>query len=132
MRERKKTLERLVAVKAQLHRLEEVRLVEIETLRDQARRDRDAMIALLDQSEVADRLILSLACKKVVGAEHGAARLDTQAAEKRQVLLQHGAQKRSAEKLLKETAAALTQDEEKRALFDIAEKIAGASATSLP
>lgn len=132
MRERKKTLERLVAVKAQLHRLEEVRLVEIETLRDQARRDRDAMIALLDQSEVADRLILSLACKKVVGAERGAARLDAQAAEQRQVLLQHGAQKRSAEKLLKETAAALTQDEEKRALFDIAEKIAGASATSLP
>ena len=132
MRERKKTLERLVAVKTQLHRLEEVRLVEIETLRGEARRDRDAMIALLDQAEVADRLILSLACKKVVGAERGAARLDAQAAEQRQVLLQHGAQKRSAEKLLKETAAALTQDEEKRALFDIAEKIAGASATSLP
>ena len=49
MRERKKALERLVAVKTQLHRLEEVRLVEIETSRDQARRDRDAMIDLLDQ-----------------------------------------------------------------------------------
>jgi hypothetical protein len=132
MRERKKALERLVAVKTQLHRLEEVRLAEIETLRGQARRDRDAMIGLLDQAEAADRLILSLACKKVVAAERGAARLDAAAVEQRQVLLRHGAQKRSAEKLLKATAAALARDEEKRALFDIAEKIAGASATSLP
>jgi hypothetical protein len=132
MRERKKALERLVAVKTQLHRLEEVRLAEIETLRGQARRDRDAMIGLLDQTEAADRLILSLACKKVVAVERGAARLDAAAAEQRQVLLRHGAQKRSAEKLLKETATAIARDEEKRALFDIAEKIAGASATSLP
>jgi hypothetical protein len=132
MRERKKSLERLVAVKTQLRQIEEARLTELEKRGAEARRDRDAMIGLLDRIEANDGLLLRLAYKRVAAAERGAATLDAQAIEQRRVLLQRGAQTRSAENLLKAAAAALAREEEKRALLDIAERLAGAHPTSLP
>jgi hypothetical protein len=132
MRERKKSLERLVAVKTQLRQIEEARLVEIEKRGGEARRDRDAMIGFLDRAEANDVLLLHLACKRVAAAERGAATLDAQAVEQRRILLQRGAQTRSAENLLKTASAALAREEEKRALLDIAERLAGPHPTSLP
>lgn len=132
MRERKKSLERLVAVKTQLRRIEEARLAELEKRGAEARQDRDAMIGFLDRAEASDGLLLRLACKRVAAAERGAATLDAQTVEQRRILLQRGAQTRSAENLLKAASAALAREEEKRVLLDVAESLARRRPTSLP
>jgi hypothetical protein len=132
MLERKKALERLVAVKAQMQHLEEARLAEIETQKDRARASRDSMFGFLDRAEVGDSLLLKLACRRMAAVERGAARLDAEAAAQRQVVIRSGAQKLGAEKLLRAAAEALLKDEEKRTLLDIAEQAATARTTSLP
>ena len=132
MRERKKSLERLLAVKSKLHRLEEARLADIEKQRRKAQDDQHAMLGFLEEAAWKDPLLLRLACHRVVAAGRGAAALDAEAHAQRQILLHGGAQKRGVEKLLKEAAAALDREEEKRRLLDIGEYLAGKPATSLP
>ena len=132
MKERKKALERLVAVKTQMEQAERARLAEIERRGAAARQDRDAMIGFLDKADGGDRLLLGFACRRVAAAERGAAALETAAAAQRQALAQRVAQKKGAEKLLKAAAEALAREEEKRALHDLGERLAAAPPTSFP
>lgn len=132
MRERKKALERLLAVKAQLRELEQARLVEIERHQAKAQDDRDAMLGFLDGVGEKDPLLLSMACRRVVGAARGAAALEAKANAQKEIVLRRSVQKQGVEKLLREAAGALERDEEKRRLLEIGERQAGAPSTSLP
>jgi hypothetical protein len=132
MREKKKSLERLYAANARLHQLEEARLAEIEKQMFEALEDRRAMFGFLENVERKDPLLLRLACRRVVEADRGAAALDAQAARQRQTLARRGAQNRGVEKMLKEAAAAMEREEQKRALLDIVERLGGRAPTSLP
>lgn len=83
------------------------------------------MLGFLDDVAEKDALLLSLACRRVAAAERGAAALEAQAAQQKQVVLRRHAQKRGVEKLLKETSSALEREDEKRRLLDLGERLAG-------
>ena len=101
MRERQKSLQRLLAVKSQLHRLEEARLIETQRRKQALAEDRRALFDLLGKAEQTDRLLLGLACRQIRRTEEG--ERDLAAAEKAQTLalLERSAQKKALEKSLK-------------------------------
>ncbi len=131
MRERHKSLERLLEVKGQLHKLEEARLTEIQRRKEAMSAERRAMFELLGNSEKTDGLILGLACRRIARTDKSESDLDAAEYLQKQALLKRGAQKRALEKILQETTLALERDAERRALLDIAEKLAATPAASL-
>ncbi len=132
MRDRKRTLERLLAVKTKMRELEEARLVEIERQKREAQEERRAMLGFLGDPAAKDAFLLQLACRRVVAAERGAATLEARAKSQQEKVIQRNAQRRALEKLLKEAAAGLEREEEKRRLLDLGESLAKNSPTSLP
>lgn len=129
MRNRKKTLERLLEVKTRLKAIEEARLAGLERQRAEAEEERRAMLSFLDGACEKDSLMLGLACRRVVAAERGAAALEAQAVRQREVLVRRNAQRRALENLLKEATRAVDRDDEKRRLFDIGERLASQGPT---
>ncbi len=132
MRDRHKSLARLLQVKTQLHKLEEARLNETRRRRQEMGEERRAMFALLGDEEKTDSLILGLACRHISRTERSERDLDMAEQEQKQALLRRSAQKKALEKTLRETIRAMERDAERRALLDIAERLAGQSRTSLP
>jgi hypothetical protein len=130
MRERQKSLERLLELKTQLHHLEEARLGDIQRRKQQIVEERLAMFDLLGNVEKTDGLILGLACRHIAGADRRQRDLEIAEQAQKKALMQRGAQKKALEKILKETLRALERDAERRALLDIAERLAGQPPTS--
>ncbi len=124
MRERQKSLQRLLAVKSQLHRLEEAQLIETQRRKQALAEDRRALFDLLGKAEQTDRLLLGLACRQIRRTEEG--ERDLAATEKAQTLalLERSAQKKALEKSLKETKLALDRDAERRVLLELGETLA--------
>lgn len=130
MRERQKSLERLLRVKTQLHSLDEARLGDIQRRKQAMDEERRAMFDLLGDVEKTDGLILGLACRHIARTDARQRDLDIAEQAQKQALLQNGAQKKALEKILKETRQALERDDERRALLDIAEQLAARPPTS--
>ncbi len=132
MRERKKSLERLLAVKTKMRELEEARLAAIERQKHEAREEQRAMLGFLGDPAEKDVLLLKLACRRVASMERGAAALEARAVSQREKVIQRNAQRRALEKLVKDAAQKMDREEEKRRLFDIGESLATSPPTSLP
>jgi hypothetical protein len=130
MRERQKYLQRLLAVKSQLHRLEEVQLIETQRRKQALAEDRRALFDLLGNAKKPDSLMLGLACRQIRRTDEG--ERDLAAAEKAQTLalLDLSAQKKALEKSLQETRLALDRDAERRILLELGETLAASSKTS--
>jgi hypothetical protein len=124
MRDRQKSLQRLLAVKSQLHRLEEERLIETRRRKQALAEDRLAMFDLLGKVEKIDHLLLGLACRQIQRTDQG--ERDLAAAEKDQTLtlLYQSAQKKALERSLKEMKLALDRDAERRVLLELGESLA--------
>jgi hypothetical protein len=130
MRERQKSLERLLQVKTQLHMLEEARLGDLQRRRQTMDDERRAMFDLLGDVEKTDGLILGLACRHIARTEARQRDLDVAEQAQKQALMQRGAQKKALEKILQETRRTLERDDERRELLDIAERLAAPPPTS--
>jgi hypothetical protein len=130
MRERQKSLERLLQVKTQLHRLEEARLGDLQRRRQAMDEERRAMFELLGDVEKTDGLILGLACRHIARTDARQRDLDVAEQAQKQALMQRGAQKKALEKILQETRQARARDDERRALLELAEQLAAPSPTS--
>jgi len=124
MRDRQKSLQRLLAVKSQLHRLEEARLIETQRRKRALAEDRLAMFDLLGKAEKTDSLLLGLACRQIQRTDEG--ERDLAAVEKAQTLalLHRSAQKKALEKSLTETKRTLDRDAERRVLLELGESLA--------
>jgi len=132
MRDRHKSLVRLLQVKTQLHKLEEAQLNEIQRRKQAMAEEKYAMFALLGDEEKTDSLILGLACRLIARTDRSQRDLEVAGQKQKQALMRRSAQKRALEKTLGETIQAMERDAERRALLDIAERLAGQSRTSLP
>ncbi len=131
MRERQKSLQRLLAVKEQLHRLEEARLAEIQRRKQALAEERRAMFDMLGNAEKTDSLVLGLACRHITRTDKGERELDAAEKTQKQALLQRTAQKKALEKILKETDQAMDRDAERKTLLEIGEKLAAPRSNSL-
>lgn len=132
MRNRHKSLERLLTVKTQLHRLEEAKLTEIQRRKQVVADERRAMFNLLGNEEKTDGFILGLACRQIARTDKSERDLDVAEGLQKQALLKRSAQKRTLEKIVKEAAQAAERDNERQTLLDIGEKLAMKPPTSLP
>jgi hypothetical protein len=130
MRDRQKSLQRLLAVKSQLHRLEEAQLIETQRRKQALAEDRRAMFDLLGKAEKTDSLLLALACRQIQRTDEG--ERDLAAAEQAQTLalLHRGAQKKALEKSLTEAKRALDRDAERRFLLELGEALAAPRTSS--
>lgn len=131
MRNRQKSLQRLLRVKTQLHELEQARLAEIQKGKEAMAEKRRAMFDLLGD-DGNDRFILGLACRQISRADKSERELARAEQAQKQALLQRSAQKKALEKILKETTRALERDAERRVLQEIGERLATRPPTSLP
>ena len=131
MRERRKALERLLAVQTQLHQLEEARLAEIRRRLQAAEADQRAMFGILGDETKTDALLLGFACRHIRSNDAQTRELASAEQAQKQVLMQRAAQKKALAKIFTETTLSVARDDEKRALMEIGERLAG-QATSLP
>ena len=131
MRNRQKSLRRLLAAKSQLHHLEEARLIEIQRGKQFVAEEKRALFDLLGDAEKTDSLLLGLACRQIARADRRERDLDAAEKAQSQAVLHRGAQKKALEKAVKETARALEREDEKRLLRDIGEGLAVKKWTSL-
>lgn len=124
MRDRHKSLQRLLAVKSQLSQIEEARLADILRRRQALAEERNAMFDLLGDGAKTDSLLLGLASRHLIHTARGEAELE--AAEKLQTraLALRQAQKKALEKILDETRLAMERDEERKRLLDMGERLA--------
>jgi hypothetical protein len=124
MRDRQKSLQRLLAVKSQLHRLEEARLIETRRRKQALAEDRLAMFDLLGKAETTDHLLLGLACRQIQRTDQGERDLAATEKDQTQALLYQSAQKKTLEKSLKEMKQTLDRDAERRVLLELGESLA--------
>ncbi|WP_298356034.1 hypothetical protein [Rhodoblastus sp.] len=132
MHERKKALERLLAVKTKMRELEEARLAAIERQKHEAAKERRALLGFLGGAAEKDPLLLKLACRRVASVERGAAALEARAVSQRERVVQRNAQRRALEKLVREEADKVERDEEKRRLLDLGESLAAIQQATPP
>jgi hypothetical protein len=131
MRERHRSLERLLLVKMQLHSIEEARLNEIRRQRAATESDKRDLFDILGDIENNDALVLGLACRHLVHSEKRESELAAKEQAQKAQLLQRTAQKKTLEKIVAEIARAVERDDEKRELLDIGEKLAEKARSSL-
>jgi hypothetical protein len=131
MRNRQKILQRLLAAKHQLHRLEEARLIEIQRGKQVLAEEKRALFDLLGDAEKTDSLLLGLACRQIARADRRERDLDAAEKAQAQAVLHRGAQKKALEKAVREATRALEREDEKRFLLEIGEGLAVPKRTSL-
>ncbi len=132
MRDRKKSLERLLQVKSQLHKLDEARLEDIRRRKAELDAERRALFDILNDVEKTDPLILGLACRQIAHSRRRETALESEEQEQKTKLFTGAAQKKALEKVVKETARAADREYEKQQLLEIGERLAANGRSSLP
>ncbi|MBB4199390.1 hypothetical protein CCR94_06030 [Rhodoblastus sphagnicola] len=132
MRERHRSLQRLLRVKAQLHQIDEAKLGEIQRRRILVEEEKRALLRMLGDVEKNDSFILGLACRHLIQSERREIDLAAEESAQKAQLLQRSAQKKTLEKIVKETAVSIAREDEKLQLLDIGESLAARASSSLP
>ena len=130
MRERHRSLQRLLHVKKQLHRMEEARLDEIQRRKNELDAERRALFDLLGDRN--DSLILGLACRQLAQTQKRESELKAEEEEQKTQLMKRTAQKKALERIVKETAQTIAREDEKLQLLEIGERLAFRARSSLP
>jgi hypothetical protein len=131
MRDRQKILQRLLAVKSQMSRLDEARLAEIRRRKRDLATERLAMFDLLGDHEKTDALMLGLASRHLIHTAKGERELEAAEKAQTEALLQREAQKKALEKILADTELSLEREAERKLLIELGETLAARRGTSL-
>jgi len=132
MRERHRSLERLLRVKNQLQQIEEAKLEEIRRRKAAAEAEKQQLLKMLGDATNNDPLILGLACRHLVRSERVEHELLIEEQAQKAELLRGTAQKKALENIVKETGRTIAREEEKRQLLEIGERLAARAHSSLP
>lgn len=132
MRERHRSLERLLRVKSQLQQLEEAKLDEIRRRKAAVEAEKQQLLKMLGDATNNDPLILGLACRHLARSERAERELLIEEQAQKAELLRRTAQKKALENIVKETGRTIAREEEKRELLEIGERLAARANSSLP
>jgi len=130
MRQRHKTLKRLLDVKEQLHKKEEAALAEIQRKKSEMEAERREVFAILGARD--DPFILGLACRHLIQTQRREHELSQQEQQQKSELMRRTAQKMALEKIVQESARKVAREDEKLALLEIGERLAAKAGSSLP
>ena len=132
MRERHRSLERLLRVKNQLYKMDEAKLEDIQRRKIVVEEEKRALLNMLGDVEKNDPLILGLACRHLVKSDKRESELVVEEQAQKAQLLRRSAQKKTLEKIVLETARSIAREDEKLQLLDIGERLAARVRSSLP
>jgi hypothetical protein len=130
MRQRHKSLERLLQVKKQLHQKEEAELAEIQRRKSEIEDERRAVFDILGARD--DPFILGLACRHLIQTQRRESELHEREQAQRTQLMRRTAQKKALEKIVDEAARRIAREDEKLELLEIGERLAARARSSLP
>jgi len=130
MRQRHKTLKRLLHVKKQLHQKEEAELAEIQRKKTEIETERRALFDILGERN--DPFILGLACRHLIQTQRRETELHEQELEQKSQLMRRTAQKKALEKIVEDSARRVAREDEKLELLEIGERLAAKARSSLP
>ncbi|MCW2274939.1 hypothetical protein GJ654_10765 [Rhodoblastus acidophilus] len=122
MRQRHKSLKRLLHVKNQLHQKEEAELAEIQRQKGEIEAERRAVFDILGGRD--DPFILGLACRHLIQTQRRESELHEREQEQKTQLMRRTAQKKSLEKIVEEAGRRIAREDEKLELLEIGERLA--------
>ncbi|MCW2284642.1 septal ring factor EnvC (AmiA/AmiB activator) [Rhodoblastus acidophilus] len=129
MRQRHKSLNRLLQVKKQLHQKEEAELAEIQRKKSEIEAERREVFEILGARD--DPFILGLACRHLIQTQRREHELNEREKEQKSQLMKRTAQKKALEKIVDEAARRIAREDEKLELLEIGERLAAKAFSSV-
>ena len=131
MRDRVKTLKRILDVQKHLHSLEELKYVRLKQAVDRCREEQEAMAAALSGEGALHGLFTDVTVRRLKSLRQEESRLAPALEAQARVVLEHGGRLRNSERLALEIGIEARREEERRELEQLLEAgLAQASASS--
>jgi hypothetical protein len=121
MRDRAKSLKRIVEVQRQLHNLEELKLVRLQQEVTRCQSERNELASALSTQEGLEGLFADLTARRMKALHQQEARLMPQVSAQAKVVLEHGGRMRNSERLAEELAVEVRREDERLMLEELLE-----------
>lgn len=132
MRNRLRSLARILKVQDELHRREERNLAVLKQREAALVQERDELLQALDRHDTLYGAFIYPMAKRLRSIDESEARVKSEQQRVSRNILERARQKKRTERLHAGMTGAWQRDEEKRELLDLVERAASAPKTSLP
>ena len=121
MRERAKSLKRIIEVQRQLHNLEELKLARLQQEVTRCQNEQKELASALSTQEGLEGLFADLTARRMKTLHQQEARLMPQVNAQAKVVLEHGGRMRNSERLAEELAIEVRREDERSMLEELLE-----------
>lgn len=116
MRDRAKSLKRILEVQRQLHALEELKFARLKQKVAECQNEQRALTEALSGEEALAGLFMDVTVRRIKALQLEESRLIPQVEAQARVLVEHGGRMRNSERLAEEIAVEMRREEERREL----------------
>lgn len=116
MRDRVRSLKRILEVQRHLHSVEELKFARIKQKVDQCQSEQRALSEALSDDGALHGLFLDMTVRRIKSLQQEESRLMPELEAQARVLVEHGGRMRNSERLSEELAIEVRRDEERREL----------------
>lgn len=116
MRDRAKSLKRILEVQRQLHALEELKFARLKQKVAECQTEQRALTEALSGEEALAGLFMDVTVRRIKALQLEESRLIPQVEAQARVLVEHGGRMRNSERLAEEIAVEMRREEERREL----------------
>jgi hypothetical protein len=116
MRDRVKSLKRILEVQRHLHNVEELKLARLKQQVLQCQSEQRALAAALSEDGALRDLFLDVTARRIKSLQQEESRLAPALEAQARVLLEHGGRMRNSERLAEELAVEVAREDERREL----------------
>lgn len=121
MRDRVKSLKRILEVQRHLHSVEELKLARLKQQVLQCQSEQRALAAALSEDGALRDLFLDVTARRIKSLQQEESRLAPQLEAQARVLIEHGGRMRNSERLSEELAVEVAREDERRELEQLLE-----------
>lgn len=114
MRDRAKSLKRILEVQRQLHALEELKFARLKQKVAECQNEQRALTEALSGEEALAGLFMDVTVRRIKALQLEESRLIPQVEAQARVLVEHGGRMRNSERLAEEIAVEMRREEERR------------------
>jgi len=121
VRDRAKSLKRILEVQRQLHALEELKFARLKQQVTECQNEQRALTEALSGEEALAGLFMDVTVRRIKSLQQEESRLIPQVEAQARVLVEHGGRMRNSERLAEEVAVEMRREEERRELEQLLE-----------
>lgn len=132
MRDRVDKVKRILAAEAQLHRIEQWKMAEIERQLAELDAMQVELIGALNDTNALHGLFIDTTARRLSTVAEQAERVRREKAAQALILKEHATRVKGCERLLRESELNFERDKETKELLDVVEQYVGSKRTSLP